>query len=98
MLRLSVLAAFPTSCTCSVELIDSSSVVIVVVVHCDSLSVDDTTAYYNSGINNLMETDGRSVNSIKLIGRTCIWYLRDNIEILNKSMQLSDISSTCSYI
>ena len=43
MLGLSVLAAFPTSCTCSVELIDSSIVVIVVVVHCDGLSVDDIT-------------------------------------------------------
>ena len=38
-----VLAAFPTSCTCSVELIDRSIVVIVVVVHCDGLSVDDIT-------------------------------------------------------
>ena len=44
MLGLSVLAAFPTSCTCSVELIDSSIVVIVVVVHCDGLSVNDITA------------------------------------------------------
>ena len=43
VLGLSVLAAFPTSCTCSVELIDSSIVVIVVVVHCDGLSVDDFT-------------------------------------------------------
>ena len=43
VLGLSVLAAFPTSCTCSVELIDSSIVVIVVVVHCDGLSVDDIT-------------------------------------------------------
>ena len=47
VLGLSVLAAFPTSCTCSVELIDSSIVVIVVVVHCDGLSVDDITRTIN---------------------------------------------------
>ena len=34
-------------------------------------------AYYNLRTNNVMDTDGASVNSIKLIGGTCIWYLRE---------------------